>query len=276
MSKRILILNGSPRLKGNTAMLCDAFTEGAVSAGHSVTRFDLQKLDIHGCLGCVKGGKDPASPCVQKDGMTAIYPAYRDADLIVLAVKPWLTEQLVREIRRTVDPDRQSIVSVAAGVTLAQLAEWLSEERAMHPALFRAIPNTAIAVQQSMTFVATQCSDKGRIDEVLESVGMSDKKEKMPYELSGGEQQRIAIARAILNKPKMIIADEPTGNLDPETADNIVSLLKQISLTGTAVVMSTHNLPMLDKYPGVVYQCKDGHLNDVTSEYNKISLTGDE
>lgn len=115
-----------------------------------------------------------------------------------------------------------------------------------------------------------------RIDEVLESVGMSDKKEKMPYELSGGEQQRIAIARAILNKPKMIIADEPTGNLDPETADNIVSLLKQISLTGTAVVMSTHNLPMLDKYPGVVYQCKDGHLNDVTGEYNKISLTGDE
>ena len=85
MSKRILILNGSPRLKGNTAMLCDAFTEGAVSAGHIVTRFDLQKLDIHGCLGCVKGGKDPASPCVQKDGMAAIYPAYRDADLIVLA-----------------------------------------------------------------------------------------------------------------------------------------------------------------------------------------------
>lgn len=82
----------------------------------------------------------------------------------------------------------------------------------------------------------------------------------MPYELSGGEQQRIAIARAILNNPKMIIADEPTGNLDPETADNIVSLLKQISQTGTAVVMSTHNILMLDKYPGIVYQCKDGKL----------------
>ena len=100
-----------------------------------------------------------------------------------------------------------------------------------------------------------------RIDEVLEAVGMQDKKLKMPYELSGGEQQRIAIARAILNKPKIIIADEPTGNLDPETADNIVSLLKQISLTGTAVVMSTHNIPMLDKYPGIVYQCKDGGIS---------------
>ena len=138
------------------------------------------------------------------------------------------------------------------------------------------------SVYKNLQFVLKATGWKGkaemneRIDEVLESVGMSDKKEKMPYELSGGEQQRIVIARAILNKPKMIIADEPTGNLDPETADNIVSLLKQISLTGTAVVMSTHNLPMLDKYPGVVYQCKDGHLNDVTGEYNKISLTGDE
>lgn len=115
-----------------------------------------------------------------------------------------------------------------------------------------------------------------RIDEVLEAVGMQDKKLKMPYELSGGEQQRIAIARAILNKPKMIIADEPTGNLDPETADNIVSLLKQLSITGAAVVMSTHNIPMLDKYPGIVYQCKDGGISDVTGQYNKISLVSEE
>lgn len=85
MSKNIVILNGSPRLKGNTAMLCDAFTKGAESAGHVVTRFDLQKMNIHGCLGCVKGGKDPASPCVQKDDMTQIYPAYKAADIVVLA-----------------------------------------------------------------------------------------------------------------------------------------------------------------------------------------------
>lgn len=115
-----------------------------------------------------------------------------------------------------------------------------------------------------------------RIDEVLEAVGMPDKQLKMPYELSGGEQQRIAIARAILNKPKIIIADEPTGNLDPETADNIVSLLKQISLTGTAVVMSTHNLPMLDKYPGIVYKCSDRAISDVTNTYNKINLHDEE
>lgn len=85
MSKKILILNGSPRLKGNTALLCDAFAKGAESAGHTVTRFDLQRMTIHGCLGCMKGGKDPASPCVQKDDMDKIYPVYKDADLVVLA-----------------------------------------------------------------------------------------------------------------------------------------------------------------------------------------------
>lgn len=85
MGKSILLLNGSPRLKGNTALLCDAFTKGAESAGHEVTRFDLQKMDIHGCLGCMKGGKNPDSPCVQKDGMEKIYPAYIKADLVALA-----------------------------------------------------------------------------------------------------------------------------------------------------------------------------------------------
>lgn len=102
-----------------------------------------------------------------------------------------------------------------------------------------------------------------RIDEVLTAVGMEASKEKRPHELSGGEQQRIAIARALLNHPKVIIADEPTGNLDPETAENIVTLLKDITRTGTAVVMSTHNIPMLDKIPGIVYRCEDGTLTEV-------------
>jgi cell division transport system ATP-binding protein len=75
-----------------------------------------------------------------------------------------------------------------------------------------------------------------------------------------------------LNKPKIIIADEPTGNLDPETASHIVKLLKDITQTGTAVVMSTHNIPMLDKFPGIVYRCKDGRIVDITNEYNKIDL----
>lgn len=115
-----------------------------------------------------------------------------------------------------------------------------------------------------------------RIDEVLDAVGMQEKLHSMPHELSGGEQQRISIARALLNKPKIIIADEPTGNLDPETASNIVSLLKNITTAGTAVVMSTHNISMLDKFPGIVYRCKDGHISDVTHEYNSLDLSEDE
>lgn len=112
-----------------------------------------------------------------------------------------------------------------------------------------------------------------RIEEVLTEVDLLD---KMPNELSGGEQQRIAIARAILNKPKIILADEPTGNLDPETAGNIVHLLKDITGMGTAVVMTTHNIPMLDKYPGIVYRCNGGTISDVTKEYNHIDLTESE
>ena len=134
-------------------------------------------------------------------------------------------------------------------------------------------------VRKNMEFVlkATGWKKKSeiqeRITEVLEAVGMQDKIDKMPHELSGGEQQRIAIARSLLNRPKIIIADEPTGNLDPETASNIIQLLRDISQTGTAVVMTTHNIPMLDKFPGIVYRCKDGAIADVTRDYNKLDLS---
>lgn len=133
-------------------------------------------------------------------------------------------------------------------------------------------------VYKNLQFVlqATGWKDKekmdNRIDEVLADVGLQDKADKMPHELSGGEQQRVAIARAILNKPKLIIADEPTGNLDPETAENIIELLRQICQTGTAVVMATHNMPLLDKYPGVVYRCAEGRMEEVTSDFNQIQL----
>lgn len=133
-------------------------------------------------------------------------------------------------------------------------------------------------VSQNLNFVlrSTGWKDKGeirnRIMEVLEAVDMADKKDKMPYELSGGEQQRIAIARAILNNPKVIIADEPTGNLDPETACKIVSLLRDVTQTGTAVVMSTHNISMLNQFPGIVYRCHDGQIDDVTDEYSQVHL----
>ena len=110
----------------------------------------------------------------------------------------------------------------------------------------------------------------GRIDLVLDAVGMKEKKMELPHELSGGEQQRIAIARALLNHPKIIIADEPTGNLDPETAEKIVGLLYEISHTGeTSVVISTHNHSLIDKFPGRVYRCADGKLTDVSQEYSK-------
>ncbi len=85
MARNIVILNGSPRIKGNTAALADAFTRGAEEAGHTVVRFDLQKLDIHPCSGCWGGGKDPQSPCVQKDGMEQIYAAFNTADVVVFA-----------------------------------------------------------------------------------------------------------------------------------------------------------------------------------------------
>lgn len=85
MGKKVCILNGSPRPNGNTKELIRRFTKGAEAAGHEVICFDLQKMAIHGCLGCCKGGKDESSPCVQKDDMEKIYPVYRDADIVVLA-----------------------------------------------------------------------------------------------------------------------------------------------------------------------------------------------
>lgn len=110
-----------------------------------------------------------------------------------------------------------------------------------------------------------------RIEEVLEQVGMSGKGYKMPNELSGGEQQRIVIARAILNKPELILADEPTGNLDVETGQRIVELLKEICAQGSAILMITHNLNMLSEYPGKVYQFENHHIEEVTAQFCNIS-----
>ena len=119
-------------------------------------------------------------------------------------------------------------------------------------------------VEDNLSFVlkATGWKDRAaadrRIREVLEAVGMETKAHKMPHQLSGGEQQRIAIARALLNKPEVIIADEPTGNLDGETADGIMQLLTRINREeGTAIVMVTHNRSLFEQYPGRVFLCKD-------------------
>ena len=105
-----------------------------------------------------------------------------------------------------------------------------------------------------------------KMTQVLEAVGMERKAHKMPHQLSGGEQQRIAIARALLNEPEVIIADEPTGNLDPETADGIMQLLTSINKEkGTAVVMVTHNRQIFDKYPGRVMVCADERCEEQTN-----------
>lgn len=105
-----------------------------------------------------------------------------------------------------------------------------------------------------------------RIEEVLEQVGMPNKGYKMPHELSGGEQQRIAIARALLNTPEIILADEPTGNLDPETSGQIVQLLHDIRSKGTAVIMTTHNYNIVKAFPARVVKCENDKLYNVEDE----------
>lgn len=102
-----------------------------------------------------------------------------------------------------------------------------------------------------------------RIDEVLREVGMDNKSYKMPHELSGGEQQRIVIARALLNSPELILADEPTGNLDPATGEQIVTLLHRLAKEGRSVLMATHNLTLCDRFPGRVLECRDKELIEV-------------
>ena len=102
-----------------------------------------------------------------------------------------------------------------------------------------------------------------RIEDVLEQVGMQNKGYKMPHELSGGEQQRVAIARSLLNEPKLILADEPTGNLDPETSMQIVQLLHDICKKGKAVIMSTHNYPIVESFPARVVKCENAGLHDM-------------
>lgn len=133
---------------------------------------------------------------------------------------------------------------------------------------FRLMHDRTIEDNLSFVLRATGWSDKReishRIDEVLAKVGMDHKGYKLPHELSGGEQQRMVIARALLNKPKLILADEPTGNLDPETGDQIFQLFRKITEGGTAVIMSTHNYEMMRKYPSRILKIEDEQLHEMT------------
>ncbi len=122
------------------------------------------------------------------------------------------------------------------------------------------------SVNENLLFVmrATGWKDKRemqkRLLEVLAKVNLGNKGAKMPHQLSGGEQQRVAIARALVNNPEVILADEPTGNLDPESSEGIISLLMDISKTGRAVVMATHNYTFFDKYPARTLLCENGRV----------------
>lgn len=124
------------------------------------------------------------------------------------------------------------------------------------------------SIEKNLEFVlrSTGWNDKKLIDErikdVLEKVGLRSKIKKMPHEMSGGEQQRIVIARALLNNPEIILADEPTGNLDPETSEEIVLLLRKISESGTAVLMATHDYHIIRTYPSRIIKCDGGRVHE--------------
>ena len=134
------------------------------------------------------------------------------------------------------------------------------------------------SVEDNLSFVLRATGWKNpedidrRISEVLEAVKMDKKAHKMPHQLSGGEQQRIAIARALLNKPEVIIADEPTGNLDAETADGIMKLLRGINEEGTAIVMVTHNRAIFEQYGGRVMLCKGETCIEQVEEVINLDL----
>lgn len=124
-----------------------------------------------------------------------------------------------------------------------------------------------LTIEQNLDFVlkATNWKKKARperIKQVLERVGLFDKKDHFPHELSGGEQQRVCIARALLNKPKVVLADEPIGNLDPDTSRQIMRILQSVREQGSAVVMVTHNMNLLNEFPGVVYRCSNGTITE--------------
>ena len=127
-------------------------------------------------------------------------------------------------------------------------------------------------VEENLEFVlrATGWKERKAMDqrilEVLQAVGMDTKSHKKPHQLSGGEQHRIAIARALLNQPKVILADEPTGNLDGETADEILQLLRSLNEAGTSIVMVTHNRAIFEKYPGRVFSCENESCSEVIDE----------
>ena len=132
---------------------------------------------------------------------------------------------------------------------------------------FKLLPDRNLFDNLSFVLKATGWKDntriKKRVSEVLKMVNVNSSDQKYPFELSGGEQQRVAIARALLNYPELIIADEPTGNLDPETSQEIMQLFQKLHDGGISIIMATHDYNMIIKFPGKIFQCENGFLNEV-------------
>ena len=135
---------------------------------------------------------------------------------------------------------------------------------------FKLLPDRSVKDNMLFVLKATGWTDSSemlqKIDEVLDKVGMKDFATKMPHQLSGGEQQRVAIARALLNDPELILADEPTGNLDPQTSAEVLEVLRKINENGKTVVMSTHDYALLVKFPYKTLKCEDAKIFEVVQK----------
>lgn len=135
---------------------------------------------------------------------------------------------------------------------------------------FQLFPDRTVGENLNFVMRATGWNDgarmKNRLAEVLMQVGLGSVEKKMPHQLSGGEQQRVVIARALVNEPLILIADEPTGNLDPKVASEILRLFQQINKSGTAVLMATHSYGLIRKFPARVLKCEDGNIVDSNTE----------
>lgn len=143
---------------------------------------------------------------------------------------------------------------------------------------FQLFPDRTVSENLNFVMKATGWTDtakmKGRLAEVLMKVGLGSVEKKMPHQLSGGEQQRVVIARALLNEPVILIADEPTGNLDPNVSNGILKLFQQINKSGTAVLMATHSYGLIKKFPARILKCEEGKILD--SKTDQFELKSDE
>jgi cell division transport system ATP-binding protein len=141
---------------------------------------------------------------------------------------------------------------------------------------FQLLPDRTVGENLSFVMKATGWTDnakmKNRQAEVLMQVGLGSVEKKMPHQLSGGEQQRVVIARALINEPVLLIADEPTGNLDPEVSHGILKVFQQINKSGTAILMATHSYGLIKKFPARILKCEDGKLLDSKTESFEVSI----